>query len=272
MLKPLVGAAVLVFAVAQAHAQRIEHVGPVSGGEVAPTQVEMRADLLTSARMIFPPAWNGFAQKGLDTRRASAVRIQSGEPWLAALDRWLAQERLTARLDWNARNFYLRPAADIQPAPYLSYQAPPQQNYQQPAPYYPPNSQQPAAYYPPAQQQQPYVYQAPQQMGHPGSVGQPQYGGPPARNWAILTSDIRLETTLERWAREGGYRLIWDADKHILISAADQFTGTLPDAINRVLNSPAIRDSDYPLEAVFYANTPPVIRITRLGDQSSVKE
>lgn len=262
MLKPLVGAAVLVFAVAQAHAQRIEHVGPVAGGEIAPAPVDMRADLLTSARMIFPPAWNGFAQKGLDTRRASAVRIQPGEPWLAALDRWLAQERLTARLDWGARNFYLRPAADMQPAPYPSYQAQPQQNYQQPA-----------AYYPPAPQQQPYVYQAPQQqMGHPGYMGQPQYGGPPVRNWAIFTNDIRLETTLERWAKEGGYRLIWDADKHILISAADQFTGTLPDAINRVLNSPAIRDSDYPLEAVFYANTPPVIRITRLGDQSSVKE
>lgn len=259
MLKPLVGAAVLVFAVTQAHAQRIEHVGPVSGGEIAPAQVDMRADLLTSARMIFPPAWNGFAQKGLDTRRPSAIRIQSGEPWLAALDRWLVQERLTARLDWSARNFYLRPIADAQPAPHPSYPAatPQQPQYQQQAAYYPP----------PAAQQQPYVYQAPQQ-----AMGQQQlHAGPPVRTWSILTNDIRLETTLERWAKEGGYRLIWDADKHILISAADQFTGTLPDAINRVLNSPAIRDSDYPLEAVFYANTPPVIRITRLGDQS-VKE
>ena len=94
-------------------------------------------------------------------------------------------------------------------------------------------------------------------------------GGEVSRNWAILTSDVRLETTLERWAREGGYRLVWDADRHILISAADQFSGTISAAINRVLNSPAIRDSDYPLEAVFYANQPPVIRITRLGDQPS---
>ncbi|MBX9936126.1 MAG: TcpQ domain-containing protein [Burkholderiaceae bacterium] len=229
MLKPLVGAVVLFLSFAQAHAQRIEHVGPVIGGEVASSPVEMRTDLLTAARTIFPPAWNGFAQKGLDVRRASAVRIQPGESWLAALDRWLAQENLTARLDWNARKFYLRPGADMA--------APPQPSMQM-------TGVNPVATY-----------------------SQPQYQQ--ARQWAVLTSDVRLETTLERWAKDAGYRLIWDADRHILISAADQFVGTLPDAINRVLNSPAIRDSDYPLEAVFYSNTPPVIRITRLGDQSS---
>lgn len=257
MLKPLVGAAVLIFAVAQAHAQRIEHVGPISSGETVSSPVDMRADLLTSARMIFPSAWNGFAQKGLDTRRASAVRIQHGEPWLAALDRWLVQEQLTVRLDWNARNFYLRSAPPATtPVQQASYQTTPLQPI-----FYP--SQQ-------AVHQQPQLQQPISMMGQ-SSVGQmgQQYGGPAIRNWAIFTNDIRLETTLERWAKEGGYRLIWDADKHILISAADQFTGSLPDAINRVLNSPAIRESDYPLEAVFYANTPPVIRITRLGDQAS---
>ena len=240
MLKPLVGAAVLFLAVAQAHAQRIEHVGPVAGGEIASSPVEMRTDLLTAARTIFPPVWNGFAQKGLDVRRASAVRIQPGEPWLGALDRWLAQEQLSARLDWSAHKFYLRSGAGA---------AMPVQPSQMGVAPVAGNGQ----------------YQQPMQAGYYGNV----QVNPQARNWAILTSDVRLETTLERWAKDAGYRLIWDADRHILISAADQFVGTLPDAINRVLNSPAIRDSDYPLEAVFYSNMPPVIRITRLGDQSS---
>lgn len=256
MLKPLVGAAVLIFSVAQAHAQRIEHVGTIASGEVASSPVEMRTDLLTAARTIFPPAWNGFSQKGLDVRRASAVRIQPGEPWLAVLDRWLVQEQLAARLDWSAHKFYLRSGAGaampVQPtqmgtAPVGGYGQPQQSQYQQP------------------QSQQPQLqYQQPQQSGYGNAPATPQ-----GRQWAVLTSDVRLETTLERWAKDAGYRLIWDADRHILISAADQFTGTLPDAINRVLNSPAIRDSDYPLEAVFYSNTPPVIRITRLGDQSA---
>ena len=211
MLKTFLGAVALAATVA-AHAQRIEHVGPVAHSETAVSSVDMRTDLMTAARTIFPPSWNGFAQKGLDVRRASALRMQGGEPWLVALDRWLAQEQLSARLDWSARSFYLRSGT---------------------------------------------------------AVAGGASGGEVSRNWAILTSDVRLETTLERWAREGGYRLVWDADRHILISAADQFSGTISAAINRVLNSPAIRDSDYPLEAVFYANQPPVIRITRLGDQPS---
>lgn len=241
MLKPLVGAAVLFLFIAQAHAQRIEHVGPAAGGEVASSPVEMRTDLLTAARTIFPQAWNGFAQKGLDVRRASAVRIQPGEPWLGALDRWLAQEKLSARLDWNTRKFYLHSGtggAISSPVP-LQVGSDPVGSYGQ------------TQY-----QQASYGY---------GYVP----GAPPSQQWAVLASDIRLETTLERWAKDAGYRLIWDADRHVLISAADHFVGSLPDAISRVLNSPAIRDSDYPLEAVFYSNTPPVIRITRLGDQST---
>ena len=248
MLKPLVGVAVLFLSIAQAHAQRIEHVGPVAGGELASSPVEMRTDLLTAARTIFPQAWNGFAQKGLDVRRASAVRIQPGEPWLGALDRWLAQEKLSARLDWNTRKFYLHSGAGGA----ISSQALVQVGGNSVGSY----GQ--TQYQPPQYQQASYGY------GY-GYVP----GAPPSQQWAVLTSDIRLETTLERWAKDAGYRLIWDADRHVLISAADQFVGTLPDAINRVLNSPAIRDSDYPLEAVFYSNTPPVIRITRLGDQST---
>lgn len=232
MLKKIIGFAVLVVA-AQSHAQqRIEHVGPLVPNEVAISSVDMKTDLMTAAKTIFPPTWSGFAQKGIDVRRPTNLRMSRGESWLGALDRWLAQEQMVAKIDWNTHKFYLRSVTSYQNA---------QANHPQ--------------------------------FGHPNTAGNPAgypanaYQGPVVRTWSVLTTDVRLETTLERWAREGGYKLVWDADRHILISAADSFNGTIGDAINRVLSSPAIRGSDYPLEAVIYANTPPVIRITRLGDQ-----
>ena len=232
MLKKIIGFAVLVVA-AQSHAQqRIEHVGPLVPNEVAISSVDMKTDLMTAAKTIFPPTWSGFSQKGIDVRRPTNLRVSRGESWLGALDRWLAQEQMSAKIDWNTRKFYLRGAFQYQNAQANNHQL----GYSNP-------SANPA--------------------GYPASG----YQGQPVRNWSVLATDVRLETTLERWAREGGYKLVWDADRHILISAADSFNGTIGDAINRVLASPAIRGSDYPLEAVIYANTPPVIRITRLGDQ-----
>lgn len=85
--------------------------------------------------------------------------------------------------------------------------------------------------------------------------------------WEVRVSDINLENTFKRWAKEVGYQMLWDADKEVLLPAADSFTGSLKDAINRVLGSPAIRFSNLPLEAVIYPNNPPLIRVTRLGEQ-----
>lgn len=87
------------------------------------------------------------------------------------------------------------------------------------------------------------------------------------RTWRVQSEDIRLSTTLERWSKEAGYNLIWDAQKQVLLSAKDSFDGTLEEALKRVLSSPAIRKSEYPLEACFYPNQPPVIRVTRMGEQ-----
>ena len=92
--------------------------------------------------------------------------------------------------------------------------------------------------------------------------------GTPIKTWRVQSEDVRLSTTLERWTKEAGYNLIWDAQKQVLLSAKDSFSGTLEEALTRVLSSPAIQKSDYPLEACFYPNQPPVIRVTRLGDQA----
>ena len=90
---------------------------------------------------------------------------------------------------------------------------------------------------------------------------------PPAR-WSVLTQDITLEHTLERWAARAGYRLKWDAQRNFLIGAPDSYGGSFESALRAVLGSAGIRESDYPLEACIYANTPPLVRITRQGEQA----
>lgn len=103
------------------------------------------------------------------------------------------------------------------------------------------------------------------------SSGQPQIAvsnSSTQKTWRVLNEDIRLATTFDRWAREAGYRLIWDARKHVLLSAGDSFVGTFEGALDRALSSPAILKSEYPLEACFYPNNPPIVRITRLGEQT----
>ena len=94
---------------------------------------------------------------------------------------------------------------------------------------------------------------------------------PPAaavRRWRVLTQDITLARTLERWAGEAGYRIKWDAQRNFLIGAPDCVVGSFETALQSVLGSAGIRESDYPLEACIYANTPPLVRITRQGEQA----
>ena len=97
------------------------------------------------------------------------------------------------------------------------------------------------------------------------STPQAQVQPEQAKTWTIQPTDGRLAVTLERWAKQDGMRLVWDAQQHVLLSTSDTFKGTLQEALNRVLTSPAIRLSAYPLEACIYPNEPPVLRITRAG-------
>ena len=86
--------------------------------------------------------------------------------------------------------------------------------------------------------------------------------------WEVKTSDITLYRTLERWSIAAGYKLKWDAAKNFLIGAPDIYAGSFESALQSVLSSSGIRLSDYPLEACIYANTPPLVRITRQGEQA----
>ncbi len=91
---------------------------------------------------------------------------------------------------------------------------------------------------------------------------------PGAAHWSVLVQDITLARTLERWGAQAGYRVKWDAQRNFLIGAPDSVDGTFETALKAILNSAGIRQSDYPLEACIYANTPPLVRITRQGEQA----
>lgn len=90
----------------------------------------------------------------------------------------------------------------------------------------------------------------------------------PTQKWEVLASDVRLANTFERWAQKAGWKVSWDASKHFLIDGSSIFTGTFEDAIKQVLMTPGIRLGTYPLEACIYGNIPPLIRITRQGEQT----
>jgi hypothetical protein len=91
---------------------------------------------------------------------------------------------------------------------------------------------------------------------------------PAVAHWSVLVQDITLARTLERWGAQAGYRVKWDAQRNFLIGAPDSVDGTFESALKTILNSAGIRQSDYPLEACIYANTPPLVRITRQGEQA----
>lgn len=91
---------------------------------------------------------------------------------------------------------------------------------------------------------------------------------PVEKEWAVRVSDTRLSIALARWAKESGYTFKWDADRHVMISASSTFYGSFEEVLSKVLATPGIKNSEYPLEACIYANNPPLVRITRLGDQT----
>ncbi|WP_334120459.1 TcpQ domain-containing protein [Limnobacter sp.] len=90
---------------------------------------------------------------------------------------------------------------------------------------------------------------------------------PRAIQWELKVEDGRLDKAIRRWAKEAGYTFRWDADRYVLIAAGTTFSGTFEYAVEQVLETPGIKNSEYPLEACVYNNEPPLLRITRLGDQ-----
>ena len=94
------------------------------------------------------------------------------------------------------------------------------------------------------------------------------HGNALSGRWSVRVQDITLARTLERWGAQAGYRVKWDAQRNFLIGAPDTVEGSFETALKMLLNSAGVRQSDYPLEACIYANTPPLVRVTRQGEQA----
>lgn len=91
---------------------------------------------------------------------------------------------------------------------------------------------------------------------------------PSQPKWTLLLQDLTLYAAFSRWAKEAGWRVLWDADRHLLIDSPDVVTGDFEQAITAVVSSPGIVNGSYPLEVCFYPNTPPLVRITKRGEQA----
>lgn len=106
--------------------------------------------------------------------------------------------------------------------------------------------------------------------GVPGPTGSPGVDSPvDLRSYEIKLSDIKISTSMNRWAAENNVRIRWDADKHVLVGAPMVFrSANILDAISQALSTPGIKNSDYPLEVCEYPNNPPLLRITRQGEQT----
>ncbi|MGK5033223.1 TcpQ domain-containing protein [Janthinobacterium sp. MDT1-19] len=110
----------------------------------------------------------------------------------------------------------------------------------------------------------------------PAKSAAPAVALPSVRKWEVRVSDVRLSATFERWAKEASepgsnspsYKVLWDAGKHVLIDATPTYTGTFLDAVEQALSTPAISLSAYPLESCLYPNSPPLLRVTKRGEQT----
>lgn len=86
--------------------------------------------------------------------------------------------------------------------------------------------------------------------------------------WQLQLQDVTVYAAFSRWAKTAGWRVLWDADKHLLIDTPDVISGDFEQALAAVVGSPSVANGSYPLEVCFYPNTPPLARITKRGEQA----
>lgn len=91
--------------------------------------------------------------------------------------------------------------------------------------------------------------------------------GQPAHRWELKLQDVTLNKAFTRWAQEAGYRVRWDARKHVVIGSPETYDLPFEQAVTAALSTPGIQASEYPLDVCFYPNNPPLARITRRGEQ-----
>lgn len=70
--------------------------------------------------------------------------------------------------------------------------------------------------------------------------------------WRVEIADMNVRRVIERWSRNAGMQVIYEATKDVDVGAAAAFSGTYEHALQQLLA--AIETSEMPLRACLYAN------------------
>jgi hypothetical protein len=87
-------------------------------------------------------------------------------------------------------------------------------------------------------------------------------GDAPVVRWALSERDKTLKSAIERWAREAGWRLVWELGVDYRISAAASIEGTFETAVTEVVKN--MEHADVPPKAIFYRGNQ-VLRVVARG-------
>jgi len=87
--------------------------------------------------------------------------------------------------------------------------------------------------------------------------------------WELRANDVKLSTALERWARDAGWRMTWEAERDFDLVLQASFGGTFEQALNTVLRAYVI--SDFPLQACLHEDHDGnrAVRIFRFGEHQT---
>ena len=87
--------------------------------------------------------------------------------------------------------------------------------------------------------------------------------------WELRANDVKLSAALERWARDAGWRMTWEAERDFDLVLQASFGGTFEQALNTVLRAYVI--SDFPLQACLHEDHDGnrAVRIFRFGEHKT---
>lgn len=80
--------------------------------------------------------------------------------------------------------------------------------------------------------------------------------------WDMLESDRTLKGTLGRWARDAGWRLVWEAPVDYAVESNSRILGTMEQAVELVVQG--MESAETPIKAILYQRNN-VIRIVAKG-------
>ncbi|MFJ3057603.1 toxin co-regulated pilus biosynthesis Q family protein [Herbaspirillum sp. NPDC087042] len=82
---------------------------------------------------------------------------------------------------------------------------------------------------------------------------------PGVQQWQVRRADVSVRRMLQRWAREAGWQLVWDAPRDFPVDTELQLSGRIEQVVSAVVESLAI--TDYPVQARINSE----LRIIRIG-------